>query len=87
MNTEVMFSSKSDNWATPADFFRALDAEFHFTVDVCASKENAKCPAYFTKEQDGLAQEWRGGYSGAIPHTAEKSAVGCRKRQRLPVPS
>ena len=61
MNTEVMFSSKTPEWETPREFFRALDAEFHFTVDVCATKENAKCPEYFDREQDGLAQEWRGG--------------------------
>ena len=36
MNTEVMFSSKTDSWATPADFFRELDEEFHFNLDPCA---------------------------------------------------
>lgn len=47
-------------WATPQKFFQDLDAEFHFTLDVCATTDNAKCPAYFTEEQDGLAQEWQG---------------------------
>lgn len=28
--------------------------------DVCATPENAKCAEYYTKEQDGLAQEWSG---------------------------
>ena len=60
MNTEVMWSSATDMWSTPPAFFRALDAEFHFTLDVCATKENAKCSRYFTPEQDGLSQEWRG---------------------------
>jgi phage N-6-adenine-methyltransferase len=27
---------------------------------VCATAENAKCSRYFTIEDDGLAQEWRG---------------------------
>jgi len=40
--------------------FDELDHEFGFTVDVCASPENAKCSRYFTREQDGLSQEWRG---------------------------
>lgn len=56
----VMYSSASDNWETPQDFFDALNAEFHFTLDAAASDENAKCARYFTKEQDGLAQDWMG---------------------------
>jgi phage N-6-adenine-methyltransferase len=43
MNTDVMFSKASDEWATPQDFFDRLNAEFHFTVDAAATKENAKC--------------------------------------------
>lgn len=60
MNTEAMFSSKTDLWATPKDFFDHLDAEFGFTLDVCALPKNAKCKAYYTPEQDGLAQPWNG---------------------------
>ena len=60
MNTEAMFSSKTDLWATPKDFFDRLDAEFGFTLDACALPENAKCKAYYTPEQDGLAQPWEG---------------------------
>lgn len=58
--TSGLFSSRSDEWATPQEFFDRLDAEFHFDIDVCATPENAKCPRYFTKEQDGLKQEWEG---------------------------
>ena len=60
MNTKIMFSSKTDQWATPQDFFDKLDAEFHFTLDPCADEHNHKCPKYFTKEQDGLKQSWQG---------------------------
>ena len=60
MNTNVMFSSKSDLWETPRDLFDKLDAEFRFTLDVCALPENAKCPKYYTPEQDGLSQPWYG---------------------------
>lgn len=56
----VHFSSQTDLWATPQDFFDKLNEEFSFEVDVCARQENAKCPKYFTKEQNGLAQEWKG---------------------------
>lgn len=60
MNTAVMFSSATDLWATPQDFFDELDAEFHFDLDVCALPENAKCATYYTPEQDGLNQPWVG---------------------------
>lgn len=56
----AMFSSATDMWATPQALFDQLDAEFHFTTDVCATPENAKCANYFTPEVDGLAQEWTG---------------------------
>lgn len=56
MNTQVMFSSRTDNWATPMDFFQRLDAEFHFDLDSCADEFNHKCDKYFTEEQDGLLQ-------------------------------
>lgn len=55
-----MFSSKTDQWATPQDFFDELNLEFHFTLDPCADKDNHKCKKYFTKEDDGLQQDWGG---------------------------
>src|SRR5690606_17219779 len=60
MNTKLMFSSKTDLWETPQDFFRELDREFHFTLDPCATPENAKCKKYYTIEDDGLKQDWQG---------------------------
>ena len=56
----VMFSSKTDDWATPQDFFDNLNEEFHFTLDPCCTEDNAKCEKHYTKEQDGLAQDWTG---------------------------
>lgn len=56
----VHYRSRTDLWATPWDFFRELDREFGFDLDVCAVAANAKCPRYFTPEIDGLRQEWRG---------------------------
>ena len=60
MNKEVMFSSATDNWATPQDFFDELNAAFHFDLDVCADEINHKCDKYYTKEQDGLSMPWKG---------------------------
>ena len=58
MITSGLFTSNTDQWATPQDFFDKLNDEFHFTLDVCADDTNHKCDKYFTKEQDGLAQDW-----------------------------
>ena len=60
MNNSVMFSSKTDQWATPQWFFDELDKEFHFTLDPCADESNHKCEKYFTKEHDGLSCDWSG---------------------------
>jgi phage N-6-adenine-methyltransferase len=55
-----LFSSETDLWATPQNFFDKLNEEFQFEIDVCALPENAKCSTYFTPEQNGLEQEWKG---------------------------
>lgn len=60
MNTELMFSSKSDEWETPQDFYNELNKEFHFTLDPAATDENHKCNMYFTENEDGLKQSWQG---------------------------
>lgn len=60
MNTKLMFSSKTDLWETPQDFFDKLNEEFHFELDVCALPENAKCKRYYTPEMDGLSHPWNG---------------------------
>ena len=56
----VLFSSQSDEWATPQMVFDELNKEFGFNLDPCATAINAKCPFFFTKEGDGLAQNWGG---------------------------
>lgn len=56
--TDTHASSRTDLWATPPSFFNRLNEEFNFTLDACASADNAKCDRYFTTEDDGLAQDW-----------------------------
>jgi len=56
----VHFSSKTDLWATPQDTFDKLNAEFGFTLDVCALPTNTKCHRFYTPVADGLAQDWTG---------------------------
>ena len=60
MNTEVMFSSKKMDWATPQDFYDKLNSEFHFTLDPCADESNHKCDRYYTERDNGLEQCWGG---------------------------
>ena len=57
---KVMFSSNSDEWATPDAVFETLDREFNFTLDACATDENHKCARYFTKTENGLQKKWGG---------------------------
>lgn len=59
MKTEVMFSSKTDEWSTPQDLFDKLNEEFHFDLDVCASETNHKCALYYDRKQDGLKMPWK----------------------------
>lgn len=60
MITTGLFTSNTDQWATPQDFFDKLNDEFHFTLDVCADETNHKCEKYYSKEDDGLKQDWGG---------------------------
>lgn len=57
---DVHFSSKTDLWSTPQAFFDKLNDVHNFTLDVCATKENAKCDRFFTVDDDGLEQDWDG---------------------------
>lgn len=60
MINDGMFTSATDQWATPIEFFEKQDAKYHFAIDVCADETNSKCSHFFDKEIDGLSQEWRG---------------------------
>lgn len=57
-----LFSSESGEWQTSPDDFAWLNAwaqsrwGSNFVLDVCASRENALCNAYFTREHSCLTQ-------------------------------
>ena len=55
-----MMTSNSAEWETPQDFFDKLDAEFQFTLDVCATAENRKCALFYTLTDDALILSWAG---------------------------
>lgn len=75
--TQTLFSSSSDEWNTPQSVFDELDREFHFTLDPCATAENTKCMKFYTKEQDGLENEW-GGREYSVTRRIHKSINGWR---------
>ena len=50
MNRDVLFSSKSDHWLTPAETYKALNAEFDFTFDPCP----------LMSQEDGRKIKWAG---------------------------
>ena len=54
----IHFSSKSNEWTTPIDFYNKLNNEFNFTLDPCCTKDNAKCKKFYTKDDDGLSKDW-----------------------------
>lgn len=60
VNTTLMFSSETDLWATPQEFFNKLNSEFNFNLDPCAIPDNAKCNIFYTPNDDGLKQDWGG---------------------------
>ena len=72
--------SENPEWETPQHVFDALNKEFHFTLDVCANKDNHKCEKYFDKDMDGLKQNWSGEicwmnppYGSTIKHWVHKA--------------
>ena len=56
----VHFSSKTDLWYTPQEFYDKLNFIYQFNLDPCSDGNNAKCKNFFTKDDDGLKQDWSG---------------------------
>jgi phage N-6-adenine-methyltransferase len=54
------FASDQQEWETPDNIFGPLNSEFGFTIDVCAAASNTKCPTFFSKEDNALANTWKG---------------------------
>jgi len=54
----ALLTSNHNEWETPQELYDALNAEFGFELDPCATHENAKCKLYYTKAEDGLSKPW-----------------------------
>lgn len=61
VRSKVVFSHKSDDWATPKDLYERLDSEFSFDIDAAANEQNHKCDMWFGLggyAEDALALHW-----------------------------
>lgn len=56
---KTMFSSKSNEWETPQEFFDKLNKKYKFTLDPCSTSLNHKCEKHYTIEEDGLSKSWK----------------------------
>ena len=55
----LMGEGKKSTWGTPWSFFRMIDKEFNFLLDVCAEPKTAKVKScYFTREENSFKQNW-----------------------------
>lgn len=57
---QVLFSKKSDEWATPQWLFDELNKVYGFTLDPASTADNAKCSKFYTLDDDGLSKNWAG---------------------------
>ncbi len=78
-NKTALFSSNTDEWATPQDFFDTLNAEFQFTLDPCATPENAKCRNFYTKAENGLTKNWGGEFVFCNPPYGKEISLWIQK--------
>lgn len=58
MTGDVHYSSATIYWETPQWLFDTLNKEFGFTLDTCATPDNAKCERFFTEDDNGLMKDW-----------------------------
>ncbi len=81
--TNVHFQGNRKDWSTPWDLYNTLNLEFHFTIDVCATAENAKHVRYYTPEQDGLKQDWNGEVAFCNPPYGFEITVWVKKASEI----
>jgi phage N-6-adenine-methyltransferase len=58
MISPALYSSRSEEWTTPASFYAKLNAEFDFDLDAAATAENTKCLRYLDIQTDALKVNW-----------------------------
>jgi len=75
LESRAVFTSNSDEWATPQAMFDELNKEFNFDLDPCATEENAKCENFYTLQENGLEHSW-GGIEFSATHHIPRSVNG-----------
>lgn len=80
---KVHYMSETVEWETPQELFDELNREFVLDSDVCATSENKKLEAFWSKGDDALSQDWTGlrawmnpPYGREIGKWIEKAATG-----------
>ena len=58
MINKGLFTSNTNEWATPQNFYDQINKEFIFSLDVAANKDNSKCPRFYDKSDNGLSKSW-----------------------------
>jgi phage N-6-adenine-methyltransferase len=58
--TWTRFKVSDDEYGTPQELFDHYNRMYKFTCDVASTAKLAKCRRFFSPEQDGLKQVWRG---------------------------
>lgn len=76
------FSSDRMDWRTPPELFRALDAEFHFTLDAAANEANHLCDRYYTAEDSAFWHSWDGEHVFCNPPYGRDAAKWIEKCAR-----
>ncbi len=72
-----------DDWTTPRKLFNWLDNTFNFTLDAAASKENALCEKFYTKEDNSLKQPWNGSVFCNPPYSMAKEFAEYAQSQAI----
>jgi phage N-6-adenine-methyltransferase len=81
-----VFSHSTDEWETPQDFYDRLNAEFHFTLDPCATETTHKCARWYGAADDGLSKDWGGEHVFCNPPYSQAAAWArkCFEESRKP---
>jgi phage N-6-adenine-methyltransferase len=56
----VLLPAETEEWGTPLDLFRKLDARYNFSIDLAATGENRMVPRYYSKTDSALNHAWEG---------------------------
>ena len=73
------------DYETPDEFFKILDDEFSFTIDLCANAQNKKLENYISDSQNSLNCIWEGvcwlnpPYNKQLSHWIRKAYYSAQK--------